>query len=488
MLELSVDTLAEELAQELGIEVPVAPPIWTPQPGPQTLANNSRADEVGFGGQAGGGKTDLAIGLSLTQFTRSIIFRRISKNLRAIIDRTINIVGSSEGLNQSTNVWRLPSGRQLEFGYMQHENSKFDWRGNPHELYVFDEGSEFNESQIDFVTAWKRTTIPGQRTQTLITFNPPTDAQGEWLIERFGPWINPQHPNPAAPGELRWYAMVDGKRIEVQSGTSFMHNGELIEPTSRTFIPARLEDNIYLTNTEYRAQLQSLPEPLRSQLLYGRFDLILEDDPWQVIPTKWVQAAQRRWLETEKPDLQARSVGADVARGGIDKSSVARLFGNWFDLHSRPGAETPDGPTAAEWIGGLAGGAPISLDVIGIGSSVYDSHVTRGDNVAGVNFGASTKATDQTGKFGFLNIRAEAYWRLREALDPASGENLCLPQDRALLADLCAPRFKVVSGKIQIEDKESIKSRINRSPDDGDAVTLCWYGASREFKIIEVDT
>ena len=35
---------------------------WRPLPGPQTLAFDSQADIVGYGGAAGGGKTDLACG------------------------------------------------------------------------------------------------------------------------------------------------------------------------------------------------------------------------------------------------------------------------------------------------------------------------------------------------------------------------------------------------------------------------------------------
>ena len=34
-------------------------PVWLPQEGPQTTARDSLADIVGYGGAAGGGKTDL---------------------------------------------------------------------------------------------------------------------------------------------------------------------------------------------------------------------------------------------------------------------------------------------------------------------------------------------------------------------------------------------------------------------------------------------
>ena len=37
---------------------------WVPNPGPQTQAFLCEADELFYGGEAGGGKTDLGIGLS----------------------------------------------------------------------------------------------------------------------------------------------------------------------------------------------------------------------------------------------------------------------------------------------------------------------------------------------------------------------------------------------------------------------------------------
>lgn len=46
---------------------------------------------------------------------------------------------------------------------------------------------------------------------------------------------------------------------------------QIVTPQSRTFIPSRISDNPYLLGTGYLSQLQSLPEPLRSQMLNGDF-------------------------------------------------------------------------------------------------------------------------------------------------------------------------------------------------------------------------
>ena len=69
---------------------------------------------------------------------------------------------------------------------------------------------------------------------------------------------------------------------------------------------------------------------------------------------------------------------------------------------------------------------------------------------------------------------------MRECLDPVHGEDLALPPDAELLADLCAPRYRLTASGILLEAKEEVVRRLGRSPDAGDAVVLCnwWRGVS----------
>lgn len=454
--------------------------LWSPQVGPQTEAYLSPAYETLYGGQAGGGKSDLALGLACTAHRKSIFFRREYGQLIDAIERSKEILRDTPAsFNGQRNVWRhIPGGRVLEFGAVQYEDDKNAWKGRPHDLKAFDELSEFTESQYLFLTGWARTTIPSQRVRIIGMSNPPAHAEGEWVIRRWAAWLDKQHAHPAVPGELRWYVNVDGKEEEREDGTPFTWKDETLYPASRTFIPASLNDNAFLRDSTYRQTLQNLPEPLRSQLLYGDFAIGRDDDPWQLIPTDWVRQAQARWEQHPQPTLALSAIGMDVARGGKDQTVISKRYGNWYaPLKKYAGTQTPDGPTAAGLgLMELSGDAVLNIDVIGIGSSAYDfAKLSAGDKAKPINFGAKSDRIDRTGKFAFVNIRAEAYWTLREALDPMHGDNVALPPDQELLADLTAPIWELRSGRIKVEDKDEIKKRLGRSPDAGDAIALASF-------------
>ena len=467
---------ADELA-ELDTLLTSDKTIWRPLPGPQTDAYQSVADIIGYGGAAGGGKTDLACGKSLTNHRKVGIFRLNGTELTGVIDRFTELLNGRNGYNGKDNIWRTRRADgvavQIEFGSFPNLGDEKKYQGRPHDLLVFDEAANMREEQVRFLLGWLRTTVPNQPCQALMTFNPPTTAEGRWIIKFFAPWLDKKHPNPAKPGELRWFASIDGEDKEVESGDMFKHNGELIKPLSRTFIPSRISDNPYLMGTGYMAQLQSLPEPLRSQMLNGDFSAGMEDDPWQVCPTAWVEAAMERWVKPEKLKPMD-SMGVDVARGGKDSTILARRHDMWFDEPLvYPGSATPDGPTVAGLvIAALRDHAPIHIDVIGVGSSPYDFLNENGQQVLGVNVAEAALGMDRSGRLKFKNQRSELWWKMREALDPSNNTGICLPPDKRLFADLCAPTWKLVGSTIQVASREEILDEIGRSPDFGSAYVL----------------
>lgn len=476
---------------------------WRALPGPQTMARESRADITGYGGSAGGGKTDLIAGLVQdgTRHERALVVRREKAQTEGVIQRLEEIIGHKDGFNSQKSIWRIPDGALCEFAGLDNPGDERRWQGRPHDLKAFDEVTEQREDQVRFVMGWTRTNNPNLHARVIMTFNPPTTVEGRWVIDFFGPWLDKQHPlYPTPPGELRYAAMLpDGrgnsKDIWLTTGDEFvLIDGapcyefdrddytpeQIIKPKSRTFIPARLTDNPYYMASGYMSTLQSLPEPLRSQMLYGDFQAGIEDDPWQVIPSAWVEAAQARW-KPRSPRGEMMAMGVDVARGGKDNTTMATRHSNkaegnalWFDKpHVHPGTDTPDGPKVAGLVlSELRDGAPISIDVIGVGASPYDMLKQLGQQVIGVNVSEKAYGTDLSGRLTFFNQRSMLWWKMREALDPANDTGIALPPDEQLRKELCAPKWSVSGFTIKVEGREDIIDRIGRSPDLATAYIL----------------
>lgn len=457
--------------------------LWKPQPGPQEEAFNSKADELLYGGASGGGKSSLLILNATLQQKRSIIFRREYPRLKDIIEKSRKVLTQIARYNSNEKIWRdIPGDRTLEFGAVQYEDSVESFRGIEHDFKGFDELTEFSKAQYQFLITWNRSSESGVRCRAIATCNPPTSIDSEWIIDYWSPWLKPDHPNPALPGELRWFAVVDGEEIEVENGEVFEHNLEQIQPRSRTFIPARLEDNAYLKDSNYRGVLQRLEEPLRSQLLYGDFTAkIKSDHPWQVIPSEWVDLAVKRW--TPRPNTPLTHLGCDVARGGKDESIIVKRHATYIgEILAFPGSSTPNGDTLGEQILICRTNSKVEvrIDILGVGCSVYD--YLKREKIPllfGINGGRASEALDVSGALGFFNLRSQMWWQLRELLDPKNNHNVALPNDPKLIGDLTAPRWSTAPSKhklgvIRIESKDDIIKRLGRSPDRGDALAYAF--------------
>jgi hypothetical protein len=109
----------------------------------------------------------------------------------------------------------------------------------------------------------------------------------------------------------------------------------------------------------------------------------------------------------------------------------------------------------------------IMVDVIGIGSGVYDRLNELGFPVVSVN--VAERAVDSE---EYARVRDELWSRVKDALQ----EGLSLPDDEELAGQLSAPKYKFDSaGRIVIESKEDMKKRGVDSPDRADALCLTFY-------------
>lgn len=512
--EALADSWLKGLADALNPDNISEKALWSPNVGPQTRAFNSEADELLYGGAAGGGKTDLMLGLALSDMSphkKAIIFRRSYPELKDIVIRARDILADTDAKFRGGNAMRfdnLPFGKSLELGSVATFSAAQKYKGRPHDLKLFDEVSDISESVYTFLIGWARTSDPDIHVRVVAAGNPPTNSDGEWVIRRWSPWIDKSHPNRAEPGELRWFATLDGEDREItpefnepgSRGEAFeytdkMDKTELIKPKSRTFIPALLEDNPILMATDYKSILQNMPEPYRSQLLYGDFGLSQRADPWQVIPTEWVRLAQKRWAEGAEEGLVEKlsqgnvTFGLDVAEGGADSTVLIKLthpYVQWVQY-----IKDEDTMKQADLVENLMRGnkrIPIGVDSNGVGLGLFQRLRQKGMTVMGIKGSRESTYKDKSGNFEFNNTRCELWWRMRESFDPDSENPIAIPpSDKRLFAELVAPRYDLTpSGRVRVETQDQIKKKIGRSPDAANSLMYAIFVQQKRSRPIQI--
>ena len=201
-----------------------------------------------------------------------------------------------------------------------------------------------------------------------------------------------------------------------------------------------------------------------------------------IIPLAWAEAAVERWHEWQEAGGEdpgePHVIGVDPARMGEDKTVLAVRKGHVI-TELRVSAKEDTMATVGRVAGMLNAdpSATAMVDVIGVGAGVLDRLREMGLNAEPFTASGKTRKKDATGELGYMNIRAAAWYSLREALDPSAGAEICLPDDDDLLSDLSAPRSKdpLSGGILRMESKDDIRARIGRSTDRGDAVVQAFW-------------
>jgi hypothetical protein len=197
-----------------------------------------------------------------------------------------------------------------------------------------------------------------------------------------------------------------------------------------------------------------------------------------LIPLTVVEKAMEHWsLERAKPPYSA--VGCDVARFGADETVIAPIskLGAAAAFVVRHGQDTM--ATAGQLKQAAYSSSTIGVDDAGVGGGVTDSlmEAKRARAITGqvIPVNAGSAAIDDR---RFVNLRAEMWWALREAL--LAGD-ISLPTDAKLKGDLTTVKYRYDSrGRILIEPKDDIKKRLGRSPDRGDAIAIAnWVRVPR---------
>lgn len=205
-----------------------------------------------------------------------------------------------------------------------------------------------------------------------------------------------------------------------------------------------------------------------------------EDNPWVLVnvfgkfpPSSLnaligpdeVREAMKRHVDKSVFEHAQRRLGVDVARFGDDSTVLFPRQGlvafapvemrnaSTTDIASRIALAKSRWNSELEFVDGTGG----------YGAGVVDTLLQRGHSPMEVNF--QGRADDSR----YFNKRAEMWYRMVEWIKRGG----VLPKDEQLLKELTAPLyFFSASGKIQIEDKAQIKTRLGFSPDKADALAL----------------
>ena len=259
---------------------------YVPQPR-QQLLHNTLANEILYGGQAGGGKSH-ALRWDAIDFCISLpgvfagLFREtlpmLEENHIVFMREELRILEDFYGrhigkYNETRKKVEFFNGSVLRFKHLEYDKDCGDIQGWELQFAGIDEAAQMSPYRIGYVKSRIRMGQKGARFAALaqadpelkfyvdrlprfaLTSNPGGEGH-HWLKENF---IDP------APPETMFDNVVEKR-----------DGGKIVK--TRIFIPASMYDNSYLDD-DYEAQFSDLPEYQQKQL---------RDGDWNVVPGAWL--------------------------------------------------------------------------------------------------------------------------------------------------------------------------------------------------------
>ena len=211
---------------------------------------DAKETEVLYGGAAGGGKSygqviDALLFALTYPGSRQLLLRRSFPELERSLIRTARALypASVFTYRVGEHSGYFANGSILDFGYLFSEGDVYQYQSAEYDVIRFDELTHFTKFQYLYMISRVRG-ANGYPKQIKSSTNPGGIGHA-WVKERF---IDP------AP-----------------FGTPFL--GE--DGSRRVFLPAKIEDNRFLTekDPDYRRRLESLPKEERRALLHGEWNL-----------------------------------------------------------------------------------------------------------------------------------------------------------------------------------------------------------------------
>jgi len=263
------------------------------------------ADVIGYGGAAGGGKSDallmaLFIGCLTFPGANGAYFRRTFRQLEGAggaIMRSKELFDGFPGAkwHGTKRRWTFESlnNSVIVFNHLQKQDDVYDYQSQQFDFICFDEATQFTKFQYMYLATRNRATVQGVKPFMALATNP-GGVGHQWFKQQFVDVGVPEEPHD----------------VEVNPGVFRKH----------IFIPAKLSDNIILEDRDphYRKNLEAQSEIERKRLLEGDWNI----HEGQYFPEYSEEVHELEPFEI--PDYWKRFISIDY---GLDMSAVL-----WYAL------------------------------------------------------------------------------------------------------------------------------------------------------------
>lgn len=254
------------------------------------------------------------------------------------------------------------------------------------------------------------------------------------------------------------------------------------------FIPALPTDNPFLPQgyiSNLEEAFKSRPQ-LLAAYLHGSWDDLASSNV--CIQTSWVTKAVDK--KSDYPGA-IRIVVNDPARFGDDEN-VIYVLEKSKDLVYIIEEHILEHKSLMDTAGRLISlrkrheAKLIAVDSIGLGAGIVDCLNEMGENVLSIC--SSSKPTSVSQEKKYFNLRSQIWM---EAGDDFFNGNISIPDDYILRGQLSSMTFDFRgNGKVIVESKDDVKSRLGRSPDRADALVMGIYAmkqvpAEKDFNDID---
>lgn len=212
------------------------------------------ADEVLYGGAAGGGKSycqvmDATIKAIKYPGIAQVILRTTMGELERSVIRTAFKIIPKElySYNGQKHTMLFKNGSVIDFGYAANPQDVMQYQSSEYDIVRFDEATHFDPYVLNYLSSRIRGANPFPK-QLKFSTNPGGKAHN---------YIKSRFIDPAPPGKEFTVLNEDG------------------ESTTRLFIPAKVTDNVFLMkqDAKYLSRLKQLGESERKKLLEGSWDV-----------------------------------------------------------------------------------------------------------------------------------------------------------------------------------------------------------------------